>query len=213
MRTASLLPVSPSMHCSGVQLVLGVVPGQGLYLVPGGVPGPRRGGTCPGTPPEQNSWHTLLKILPCPKLRLRAVITGNALVTSWLFYIDSKGQPSRRIQTELERDREYWLPVCYAELFKLQLKLHQEWDLDQDEWLTKPFCTLPGELMGELVLCCNLNVIPFILSMWRVRHNIGSGPTYALSEYTTRPSFTLNINVHLKTLFTRNVWVCVFAKC
>ena len=30
-----------------------------------------------GSPPHcvQNSWHTLLKILPCPKLRLRAVIT------------------------------------------------------------------------------------------------------------------------------------------
>ena len=26
-------------------------------------------------PCEQNSWHTLLKILPCPKLRLRAVIS------------------------------------------------------------------------------------------------------------------------------------------
>ena len=26
-----------------------------------------QGGTCPGTPPcGQNSWHTLLKILPCP---------------------------------------------------------------------------------------------------------------------------------------------------
>ena len=43
MRTARLLPVSPSMQCS-------------------------RECTCPGTPPpcEQISWHTLLKILPCP---------------------------------------------------------------------------------------------------------------------------------------------------
>ena len=65
MRTARLLPVSPSMHCSGggtwswgvpglegctwsrgVYLVLGGVPGPwgctwslGVYLVPGGVPG------------------------------------------------------------------------------------------------------------------------------------------------------------------------------
>ena len=142
MRTARLLPVSPSMHCSwGVYLVLGMylvwggvpgpggsVPGHrgvylvqgvpgyrgrctwsrgctwswgdvpgprgrgtwsrgctwywgvctwswGVYLVSGGVPGPG-GGTYPGTPPpcEQNSWHTLLKILPCPKLRLWMVI-------------------------------------------------------------------------------------------------------------------------------------------
>ena len=28
---------------------------------------------CWDSPPQQNSWHTLLKILPCPKLRLRAV--------------------------------------------------------------------------------------------------------------------------------------------
>ena len=61
MRTARLLPVSPSMHCwgggylvlggtwsGGVYLVQWGVPGpggctwsQGVYLVPGGVPGPR----------------------------------------------------------------------------------------------------------------------------------------------------------------------------
>ena len=47
VRTARLLPVSPSMHCSqGVYLVRGVpgrggVPGPGgVYLVLGGVPGP-----------------------------------------------------------------------------------------------------------------------------------------------------------------------------
>ena len=40
---------------------------------PGGVPAqvlPPRG---------QNSWHTLLKILPCPKLRLRAVINFHVI--------------------------------------------------------------------------------------------------------------------------------------
>ena len=102
MRTARLLLVSPSMHCSqgvctcpGMYLLGGVpawgctcrgmylpggtslgvylpggVPARGVYL-PGGVypPGgvPAWGHTCPGTPPhEQNSWRTLLKILPCP---------------------------------------------------------------------------------------------------------------------------------------------------
>ena len=64
MPTARLLPVSPSMHCSGWG-----VPVWGVNL-PGGC-------TCPGTPPrEQNSWHTLLKIFPCPKLRLWAAITN-----------------------------------------------------------------------------------------------------------------------------------------
>ena len=42
MRTARLLPVSPSMHCSRR------VPGPGVYLVPGGVPGPRGGVPDPG---------------------------------------------------------------------------------------------------------------------------------------------------------------------
>ena len=52
---------------------------QGCLLWGGGVPAPRRGVPAPGgwypsmhwgSPPpcEQNSWHTLLKILPCPKL-------------------------------------------------------------------------------------------------------------------------------------------------
>ena len=33
----------------------------------------------PQSPCKQNSWHMLLKILPCPKLRLRAVTTSNFL--------------------------------------------------------------------------------------------------------------------------------------
>ena len=53
-----------------------LVPGGGCLLwgrclVPGGVWYPSMHW---GRPPcERNSWHTLLKILPCPKLRLRAV--------------------------------------------------------------------------------------------------------------------------------------------
>ena len=53
---------------------LGGVPAQGVYL-PGSLP------TQEEWVPEQvlplcgqNTWHTLLKILPCPKLRLRAVM-------------------------------------------------------------------------------------------------------------------------------------------
>ena len=121
MRTACLLPVSPSMHCSqrgctwsqgGVPGPVGCtwswgeggvpgpwgsqggVPGSGglylvrrIYLVLGGVPGPGRGylvpegdvpgpggGGLPGSGDVPGpGGHTLLKILPCPKLRLRAV--------------------------------------------------------------------------------------------------------------------------------------------
>ena len=55
----------------------GGVPARGCTCPGGYLPGGCTclGGTCPGTPLEQNSWHTLLKILPCPKLRLRVVIS------------------------------------------------------------------------------------------------------------------------------------------
>ena len=77
MRTTCLLAVS--QHA-----LLGLyLPGRctwwGVYL-PGGVPGrgctcPGGGCTCPGTPlPLWTEWQTAAKILPCPKLRLRAVI-------------------------------------------------------------------------------------------------------------------------------------------
>ena len=122
MRTARLLPISPSMHCSrGVVYLLGghLVPGvylvwrdvcvpglggvpcprgctcPGVYLVGGctwsggctcqGTPGPG-GCTCLGDVPAQGGtgrgtapllwteWQSGVKILPCPKLRLQAVI-------------------------------------------------------------------------------------------------------------------------------------------
>ena len=54
MRTARLLPVSPSMHCSGVVPGPGSVPGPGrVYLVPGGVPGPGGGTWSQGGVPAQ----------------------------------------------------------------------------------------------------------------------------------------------------------------
>ena len=68
----------------------GGVPGREVYLVWGGIPGPGRctwsqgvylvrgvyllpGGTWSGTPPPLVDGHTPVNILPCPKLRLRAV--------------------------------------------------------------------------------------------------------------------------------------------
>ena len=64
MHTARLLPVSPSMHWPG-----GSGPGGGA----GRLPLVRKGvreciPACNGADPPygQNSWHTLLKILPCP---------------------------------------------------------------------------------------------------------------------------------------------------
>ena len=71
MRTARLLPVSRSMHCSGGCTCPGGctypggVPAQG-YL-PGGVPA--KGVYLPrySPPHEQNSWHTLLKNITLPQ--------------------------------------------------------------------------------------------------------------------------------------------------
>ena len=60
-----------------------VVPGPG-GVGWGGIP------ACTEVDPpcEQNSWHTLLKILPCPKLRLRAVINLQLLLElRWPFLV------------------------------------------------------------------------------------------------------------------------------
>ena len=102
MRTARLLPVSSSMYCSrgGVPTWGCTCPGGG-GVPDSGVPAwgctcPGGGGTCPGTSPhprEQNSWHTLLKIIPCPKLRLwavniiRLVHPPLGLALPWKFWI------------------------------------------------------------------------------------------------------------------------------
>ena len=48
------------------------VPGLGVYLVPGGVPGPV-GVYLPRYSPLWTEWQTGAKILPCPKLHLWAV--------------------------------------------------------------------------------------------------------------------------------------------
>ena len=77
---SSGMPLSPSMHCAGGGVpppegvpAWGVYLPRGLYLPGGYLPrGNCPGGcTCPGylprySPRGQNSWHTLLKILPCP---------------------------------------------------------------------------------------------------------------------------------------------------
>ena len=67
MRTAHLLPISPSMHCaSGAAWSRRVflVQGEGCLVPGGGYPSMQWGR--PPPPRGQNSWHTLLKILPCP---------------------------------------------------------------------------------------------------------------------------------------------------
>ena len=102
MHTTRWLTVSPSMLCwgGGACLVPGAVPAWsgGTWL--GGLPSWSKGGK--GVPAwswgvgwypsmhwdrphhGQNSWHTLLKILRCPKHRLRAVIRP----ISWSLFKD-----------------------------------------------------------------------------------------------------------------------------
>ena len=78
MRTTRSLTISPSMVCSGGMpgpggcLLLGGLPAPGGCLLPGGVVFQHALRQTP-PPREQNSWHTPMKILPCP-LRLRTVI-------------------------------------------------------------------------------------------------------------------------------------------
>ena len=69
MRTARLLTVSQHALFGWVP-ARGVCLPRGVYL-PKGIPA--WGGTCPGSLPLWPEWQTGAKILPCPKLRLRAV--------------------------------------------------------------------------------------------------------------------------------------------
>ena len=165
MRTAHMLPVSPSMHCSrGMYRVLGVpglggAPGprgylvggctwsqggymvggctwsqgstwfgrytwsqggvhlvlggctwsQGVYLVRGvylvlGRDVPALGGGVPG----QNSWHTLLKILPCPKLRLRAVKIRFLQEAIESFFALKHSEHKRSVQCAIHIEKWQW---------------------------------------------------------------------------------------------------------
>ena len=53
-----------------------------------------------------------------------------------------------------------------------ELKLDQE----LNKWLTKPFCTLTGELMGDLTVISVSVPGPVLVAVWHVLHNIGPGP-------------------------------------
>ena len=71
MRTARLLPVSPSMHCSGGYLVPGGVPAQGDLPGPGGCTRsrggvPAQGCTCLGGVPGPRGMYLVLGDLPGP---------------------------------------------------------------------------------------------------------------------------------------------------
>ena len=85
MCTACVLTVSPSMLCAGGRggaWSQGGAWSGGMYLVLGGC---LVLGGYPimhwGRPPLWTEWHTSVKILPCPKLRLRAVMTLKLLRT------------------------------------------------------------------------------------------------------------------------------------
>ena len=81
---ACLVRGVPAWSGGGACLVWGVPAWSG-----GCLPDPRRGsasvhaGTPTPPPPVDNSWHTLPKILPCPKLRLRAVNIAFVFAFGW----------------------------------------------------------------------------------------------------------------------------------
>ena len=72
--------------CPGGVPARGCVPARGLpawgYLS-GGVYLPRGDSTWAGTPPLWTEWQTGAKILPCPKLRLRAVKKTRLIYPLW----------------------------------------------------------------------------------------------------------------------------------
>ena len=56
---------------------------KGRGLPAGGVPPSREGGLLDGRPPLWTEWQTGVKILPCPKLRLRAVTNCKSIPLVW----------------------------------------------------------------------------------------------------------------------------------
>ena len=84
MRNPARLPYAGICFPGGGGTCL--VQGGCTCLVPGGVPGPGESVPGPGgvylvrySPPPWTEWQTGVKILPCPKLRLRAVINDKHL--------------------------------------------------------------------------------------------------------------------------------------
>ena len=83
MHTARSLTVSPSMHCAGGSASGGCLLPEGGCLLQGVVSQHALKQTYRPSC-GQNSWHTPMKILPCPKLRLRAVTRRIRLSSSEL---------------------------------------------------------------------------------------------------------------------------------
>ena len=48
--------------------------------------------------------------------------------------------------------------LCWT--FTLQLMWELKWNQELREWVSNPFCTIPGHLTGELTVCCT------VISMW-----------------------------------------------
>ena len=122
MHTARLLTVSSSMHCArwislageGSALPGGCLPFQGgVYLARGEVCLAGGGGGIPACteadPPlcGQNSWHTLLKILPCAKLYLWAVINGVLEKTKYV----TRSQSLRSMPTGNVAENPFWADI------------------------------------------------------------------------------------------------------
>ena len=72
------------------------------------------------------------------------------------------------IQTELEQDRDrelnqYKWVLRYYVILSHCNEQDWEWGWELREWVSNPFCNLPGDLTGELMVSCTISMY---ISFW-----------------------------------------------
>ena len=142
MRTARTLTVSPSMLCLGGVCSRGCVPGvfasggvcsrrvsapggcllRGVCLLPEGLLLGGGGGipACSEADPLWTEWQTGAKILPCPKLRFRAVIMYLKFWEVWQTQLRQRLRPYYVIRPDVTRSciNCFWyIHNCFTLLF------------------------------------------------------------------------------------------------
>ena len=135
----------------------GTTTDTGGVPVPGGVPAQGWGmylpGLVPPPPPrEQNSWHTLMKILPCPKLHLRAAIKARFMIREPIHYKCSCVKRINRTWNAIWKKRDIVLifatclinhlpaMVCAAQLWQQTVVLKQVAVVILDDCMCVCFC-------------------------------------------------------------------------
>ena len=108
------------------------------------------------SPCGQNSWHTLLKILPCPKLRLRAV---NILVV----FQQTSGQKDHFVQ--IVQKQEYLSRTSFTTLAPLSFSFKSQGQMKHHMSLLIMPLTSPRLIFScpQITLSCNFNLLHWIL--------------------------------------------------